>query len=171
MTAEQPEIILHPSDPDLAASRWVVVGASVQGTGHLKFSLPCQDAYAYKALNGSVLVAAVADGLGSAAYAQAGAQLAVARRGRVCGAGSRPYGPWRRSCLDRIDPQLFSPRHAPGSRKKRKQSQAALRDYSTTLILAVLARRLAGYGSYWGWCGGGFMGRRQPGFGFPAQER
>src|SRR3972149_4660803 len=78
MTDEKPEIIVHPIDPGLAATQWVVVGASVQGTRHIKISLPCQDAHACKALGDSILVAAVADGLGSAIYAQAGSQLAAA---------------------------------------------------------------------------------------------
>jgi hypothetical protein len=137
MTDDQPEIILYPIDPDLAASKWVVVGASVQGTSHIKIPLPCQDAHAYKAINDSILVAAVADGLGSAVYAQAGAQLAAVRAvtyGEQALAAAVPgdEAAWlqlARGCFlaacDRLEEEA-------------EMNQAALRDYSTTLILAIL---------------------------------
>lgn len=53
-----------------------VIGASVQGAGHLRAGTPCQDAHGYRALEGCI-VAAVADGLGSAANSDEGAKLAV----------------------------------------------------------------------------------------------
>lgn len=56
---------------------WRVVGASVQGTAHLKREIPCQDAHAYRLLPGRVLLVAVADGAGSAPHSDTGAQYAV----------------------------------------------------------------------------------------------
>lgn len=57
---------------------WRVIGASVQGSSHRKLEMPCQDAHAYRVLPGGELVAAVADGAGSAARADEGAQAAAA---------------------------------------------------------------------------------------------
>ncbi len=47
------------------------------GTSHHKNGSPCQDAHAYKMLENSVLLIAVADGAGSAARSDEGAQCAV----------------------------------------------------------------------------------------------
>jgi hypothetical protein len=60
----------------VSASLWRVLGASVQGTSHLKTSQPCQDAHGWRALPGGVLLAA-ADGAGTAERAETGARLAV----------------------------------------------------------------------------------------------
>jgi hypothetical protein len=56
---------------------WQVVAASVAGVSHVKMALPCQDAHACRLLPNGVLIAAVADGAGSAALAEVGAQRAV----------------------------------------------------------------------------------------------
>jgi len=56
---------------------WQVVAASVTGTSHEKRSQPCQDAHCWRVLPNGVLVAAVADGAGSAALAEVGAKIAV----------------------------------------------------------------------------------------------
>lgn len=59
-------------------SAWLVTGASVQGLSHQRLDLPCQDAHGYRVLDGNVLLAALADGAGSAEFSDAGAQAAVA---------------------------------------------------------------------------------------------
>ena len=59
-----------------AGVAWRVSGASVQGGGHLRSGTQCQDSHLYR-VRGGALVAAVADGAGSATEARAGAQLAV----------------------------------------------------------------------------------------------
>lgn len=56
---------------------WRVIGASVQGVSHIKTGQPCQDAHAWSVLPNGILLAAVADGAGSAALAEIGAQLAA----------------------------------------------------------------------------------------------
>lgn len=48
------------------------------GTGHERRSQPCQDAWAWKEINGDHLCVAVADGAGSAAHSDIGARTAVA---------------------------------------------------------------------------------------------
>jgi len=55
---------------------WRVVGASVCGTSHEKTGQSCQDAHYWKLLPNGVLVAAVADGAGSAILGERGATVA-----------------------------------------------------------------------------------------------
>lgn len=56
---------------------WTVVAASVAGVSHAKSATPCQDAHGYKILPNGILIAAVADGAGSASLAEVGAEIAV----------------------------------------------------------------------------------------------
>ena len=56
---------------------WRVVAASVCGTSHQKRSQPCQDDHFWHSRNDGVLIAAVADGAGSASLGEVGAQIAV----------------------------------------------------------------------------------------------
>lgn len=58
-------------------SRPLVLGASVQGAAHARRGIACQDAFAWALLPGAGAVAAVADGAGSARWADAGARSAV----------------------------------------------------------------------------------------------
>jgi Protein phosphatase 2C len=58
-------------------TNWQVVAASVMGTSHEKRSQPCQDDHCWCLLPNGVLVAAIADGAGSAALAEVGAKIAV----------------------------------------------------------------------------------------------
>ena len=61
---------------------WKSYGAAVQGKNHERIGLPCQDAV-YTLEQKGVQVVALADGAGSAAYAQEGAQCAVVRVAQV----------------------------------------------------------------------------------------
>ncbi len=56
---------------------WRVVGASIQGTSHARTGQPCQDAHCWRILPNGTLVAAVADGAGSASLGEVGAELAA----------------------------------------------------------------------------------------------
>lgn len=56
---------------------WKVVSASVRGTSHEKTGQPCQDAHHWEILPEGILVAAVADGAGSADLGEIGAEIAV----------------------------------------------------------------------------------------------
>ncbi len=56
---------------------WRLVATSVRGTSHEKTGQPCQDAHDWGELPEGVLVAAVADGAGSAALAEVGASVAA----------------------------------------------------------------------------------------------
>lgn len=57
---------------------WHVVGASVAGESHAVAGEPCQDACAWVVRDDGVVLLAVADGAGSAAYGDVGARVAVA---------------------------------------------------------------------------------------------
>ncbi|BAY34016.1 hypothetical protein NIES2107_59210 [Nostoc carneum NIES-2107] len=57
--------------------QWQVVAASVCGTSHLKNKQLCQDAHHWQLLSDNVLVAAAADGAGSAIQGKVGAMIAV----------------------------------------------------------------------------------------------
>ncbi|MFN5516121.1 MAG: PP2C family serine/threonine-protein phosphatase, partial [Cyanobacteriota bacterium] len=59
------------------ASSWKAVARSVVGAGHLSQNLPCQDASQYRQHPSGLLLGAVADGAGSAAHSQLGAELVV----------------------------------------------------------------------------------------------
>jgi Protein phosphatase 2C len=56
---------------------WRVVATSVCGTSHKQRSQPCQDAHYWNSPEPGILIAAVADGAGSAAFSEVGAQIAV----------------------------------------------------------------------------------------------
>ena len=56
---------------------WRVIGAAVQGLSHQRADLPCQDAQGHRKLPDGSLLVAVADGAGSAARSDEGAQAAV----------------------------------------------------------------------------------------------
>lgn len=57
--------------------RWRATAASVRGTSHERTGQPRQDAYRWEILPGAVLVAAVADGAGSASLGDMGAEVAA----------------------------------------------------------------------------------------------
>jgi hypothetical protein len=68
---------LHPEPPTQALSGWRVISAAVIGASHRKAGLPCQDATGWRVTAQGVLLAAAADGAGSAERSAEGARLAV----------------------------------------------------------------------------------------------
>jgi len=56
---------------------WRFAAARAKGTSHIKADLPCQDQIACRVVGAKTLVAAIADGAGSAALAERGAEVAV----------------------------------------------------------------------------------------------
>ena len=58
---------------------WLVVGASVQGNGHLELQLPCQDNHAYEYLGDGWGIAVTSDGAGSAKYSDQGSAIVASR--------------------------------------------------------------------------------------------
>ncbi len=56
---------------------WRTVAASVRGVSHVRNGVPCQDSHHALEIQGSILIAAVADGAGSAAVSEVGSALAA----------------------------------------------------------------------------------------------
>ena len=121
----------------MEAACWQVVGASVRGAGHEKTGQPCQDAHAWLQTPAGVLLAAVADGAGSAAQSEIGAATAA------------------RSAVERlrcIEAGVPSPDDTPGWRAfllsglqaaqeavevEAAALQTSARELATTLVLAA----------------------------------
>jgi len=129
----------------MAASPWPLQGpwriamASSVGTAHLAAAQPCQDAYfrleAVDAEGQPVLVLVAADGAGTAERADIGALLAcetfarlvaayLEQGGRVEAIGRPLAERWIAGILYRLELQV-------------RQTRAALRDYASTLLVAV----------------------------------
>lgn len=70
-TPQEPDHILSP------LNGWQAIASSVLGTSHQKRGQPCQDAHAWDILGPGWIVAAVADGAGSASLSDVGAQVAT----------------------------------------------------------------------------------------------
>ena len=69
---------------------WKAAGASVRGSSHEKLGLPCQDAHQWSILPNGTIIAAVADGAGSAPLAEVGATLACEEVVRRIGERLKP---------------------------------------------------------------------------------
>ena len=72
--------VATPSVPPASsapACRWRVVTASTRGTSHVKANLPCQDVLLWEALPDRTLLGVLADGAGSASFAEIGARTAA----------------------------------------------------------------------------------------------
>jgi protein phosphatase 2C-like protein len=120
--------------------QWRVIGASARGSSHEAASLPCQDAHAWRVLADGWLVAAVADGAGSAARAELGATTAVAAAVDAVAA--------------RLPPRLLELGHAPAAWDPflreilttsleavgavRTSTSCELRDLASTLLVAII---------------------------------
>lgn len=61
------------------AGEWIVVGASVQGNGHISSNIPCQDYSAYEYLGDGWGIAITSDGAGSAKHSDVGSKITVSR--------------------------------------------------------------------------------------------
>lgn len=61
------------------AGEWIVVGASVQGNGHISMNMPCQDNHGYEYLGDGWGIAITSDGAGSAKLSHMGSAATVSR--------------------------------------------------------------------------------------------
>lgn len=130
-----------------AMGDWRFALASVAGTSHARQGTPCQDAAACDILatadGGQVLVAVVADGAGSAARADEGAQLACAlfvdgvRALLANGGGPRDLTrEFVATWLGRFQTEIVTRAEAAGG---------VPRDYACTLLAAVVGEDSAAY--------------------------
>lgn len=131
----------------MSQRRWRTAFASVVGTSHIKTGTSCQDAggcTVIEAADGSeVLVAAVADGAGTAPRSEAGAWLAVKRFLEAFGEAARTE-----PSLGSID-RAFADRWLAAFREAvcrlAEAEDHRVRDYSCTLLGAVIGPSSATY--------------------------
>ena len=119
---------------------WKVTGASVIGTSHRRSGLPCQDSSDYRVVDG-VLIAAVADGAGSASMSDIGSALAAETSVRVVERLLGEYHdhsphPIHETCLNRVITSAVEEArreiHEEAGRR-----EVEVRQLATTLLLAV----------------------------------
>jgi hypothetical protein len=129
-------ICVHPCSSVVNSPRaWRVVGASVRGVSHLRSGRPCQDAHSWRRV-GAFLVAAVADGAGSAPLAEVGSCAAAhaaveTAAGRLQEAIPTDYAGWK-VLLGGV---LETARQAVEAEAARCQCPPA--DLATTLLIAI----------------------------------
>lgn len=128
--------------------KWCVVAASVRGTSHEKVGQLCQDAHQWEKLLENVLVAAVADGAGSATLGKVGAIVASQTAVETIRAsvGARTSGSLQPLPEDEQELQLLLT-NALEAAKAAVEAEAiacsmTARDLATTLILVVATPEL-----------------------------
>ena len=116
---------------------WKIAASSIAGVSHIKTGTVCQDAHAYRVLPNGLLIAAVADGAGSASLSDIGAKLAVETALRtleyLAGASSNParFFPDEQAVRD----TLQTARQAVEMEAQSRDVPA--RELATTLLVAV----------------------------------
>lgn len=93
---------------------WKLVFGSVQGTSHIQSGLPCQD-YCAGSIVGTTLVAACADGAGSAELSQLGSKAAVDRFMEVASGDTAPTKEQVEAWVDAARARLLEEAAANGS--------------------------------------------------------
>jgi hypothetical protein len=114
---------------------WQVISASVQGTSHVRNETPCQDSHGYFQLE-NCIIAAVADGLGSAAKSDEGSKLAVDTALNVL-KHALIVLPANEKDWEKILSHAFDESRS-SLEKLSESSGLPLREYGTTLILAAI---------------------------------
>ena len=129
------------TNPDSSPSSWRGVGASICGTSHQTGGIPCQDAHYWQVSYGDVLVAAVADGAGSAQLAEVGAEIAAKSAVEAFCAEGKVSGDDKgiRSSLNDALKEAQKAVRAEAAARQVDVSQLA-----TTLILVVATSELVG---------------------------
>ncbi len=129
------------TNPSSGSSGWRGVGASLSGTSHVSGGIPCQDAHYWQISNEGVLVAAVADGAGSAELAEIGAEIAVKSVVEAFCADGKVSGDdkgIRSSLSDALKTAQKAVQHEASAR------QIDVRQLATTLILVVATSEMVG---------------------------
>jgi hypothetical protein len=116
---------------------WLVKSASVPGTSHRKTGAPSQDAHQWQTTPEGYLVAAVADGAGSARCAELGAQVAAQAAVDALAAQSRNFPPadfhpaWQGLLQETLGEALAALQVAA------EQQEVPVNELATTLIVLV----------------------------------
>ena len=127
------------------ARRWRVIRASVQGTSHAKTGQPCQDSSSVGVgAPDGMLVAAVADGAGSATLSADGSRIAA------CAATKRAIylmrlhvQPFYEGVLEKILRESIRSARKELKAEANRQNKS-LREFATTLIVAICTREITG---------------------------
>ena len=122
-------------------SSWRCVGASMCGTSHQTSAIPCQDAHYWQVGAGDMLIAAVADGAGSAELAEVGAAVASKSAVAAFYANGQVSGDDKgiRSSLNDALKEAQKAVKAEATARK-----VEVRQLATTLILVVATPELVG---------------------------
>ena len=126
-------------------SRWRVIRASVQGTSHAKTGQPCQDSSSVgENAPAGMLVAAVADGAGSAELSADGSRIAAcAATKRATGLLRHHAHPLYEGVLEEILRESVRAARKELEAESHRQKKP-LRDFATTLIVAICAPEITG---------------------------
>jgi hypothetical protein len=130
----------------MSSAPWRIALASATGTSHDATGAPCQDSAAHAFLDtdeGTILIAAVSDGAGSAAYSEIGSRLAVAefvdQAQRYLSAGGALETlsaalacEWVQAIVAKLDAAAGNNGHAT-------------RDYACTLLGAIVGQEQAAF--------------------------
>ena len=127
------------------ARHWRVIRASVQGTSHAKTGQPCQDSSSVGVgAPDGMLVAAVADGAGSATLSADGSRIAA------CAATKRAIylmrlhvQPFYEGVLEKILRESIRSARIELKAEANRQNKS-LREFATTLIVAICTREITG---------------------------
>ncbi|ABC27784.1 conserved hypothetical protein [Hahella chejuensis KCTC 2396] len=111
---------------------WKVVAASVAGPHHIRDGLPCQDAFSWRVVGGS-LIAAVSDGAGSAALSEHGSRMLS--QCVVDAFADLPLLEWDESSIRRTAEQAID---ACRSALLQNYPAASMADFHATLAAAVI---------------------------------
>jgi serine/threonine protein phosphatase PrpC len=118
-----------------------VIAASVRGASHAKAGQPCQDAHAAVVFAGDILVAAVADGAGSAAFAGEAAAMAVRRAVETAQGRTREqlyeHGEQRVTLCEALREARLTLEQEAEARR------VSTREFATTLIVLIATPEVA----------------------------
>ena len=122
---------------EMSLCLWKVVAASVRGTSHERTGQPCQDAHYRDILPEGVLVVAIADGAGSAALGDVGADIAT--RTAVESVSSQITTQQLSEYTENWQPFMINALKASRTALEIEAAkrEVKLRDLATTLILVV----------------------------------
>ncbi len=120
--------------------QWQMIAASVPGESHLRRGMPCQDAHRVEELDKEGMVAAVADGLGSAPLAERGAQVAVdVAVTTLCATLDRRLPKQEKAWVKALHQAFVTAQSALVALAAAEARPLA--DYATTLIVVAVTKR------------------------------
>ncbi len=115
---------------------WRALSVSLCGVSHQSLDLPCQDVHALRILDNGVLIAALADGAGSAKYAEVGATIAATRAVEMLSAKlTANSAPDEEECKRLLQKAMQTAKEAVEEAAAGREAQAS--ELATTLILLI----------------------------------